>query len=110
MSAEAAVHTEAQDMLLSKQIGEALEKHYPGYLWMVDISGGMVNIHNLALHGQWGFRIKLVDAYHDPGMKKTIAAGGELLERYNMPRGKFNEDKWRGADRDITGQLVGDNG
>ncbi len=102
----------AQDLALSKQAGEILERHYPGYLWAVhaDTNGGVLLIHNLALHGRWGFQLNLRDVYSDPGLKSVVAAGGELLERYKMKRGKFDADAWRAAPKDIQGQLVGDNG
>lgn len=102
----------AQDLSLSRRAGEVLEKHYPGYMWAVhaDTNGGVLFIHNLALHGKWGFQINLRKAYSDPSLKCVIAAGGELLERYRMKRGKFDSDAWRNAPKDVMGQLVGDNG
>lgn len=102
----------SEDVRLSRQIGEVLEKHYPGYMWAVhaNTEGGVADIHNLALHGLWGFRLKLSKVMSDPSLKCVVDAGGELLERYNMKRGKFNEDHWRDAPRDVSGQLVGDHG
>ena len=55
--------TVGQDQGLSRRIGEVLEKHYPGHLWAVDFAGGMVNVHNLSLHGTWGYRVKQTDAF-----------------------------------------------
>lgn len=103
---------QAQDLTLSRQVGEVLEKHYPGHAWAVhaDTNGGVLLIQNLALHGVWGFQLRLTDVYSDPSLRSVVNAGGELLERYRMRRGKFNEDLWRDAPRDIKGQLVGDNG
>ena len=80
---------EYEDMELAKQVGEILESTYPGYLWMVSKVRGDIIIKNgqLGKFGQCGFIIdgsKLTSHYD---MRyKTICAGGELLERCNLPR------------------------
>jgi len=78
------------DMASCARAAEMLEKHYPGWAWAVNISGGVMNVHSLKLSGTWGFRIKLKDL--DPAYHKVLLAGGEVLERYNKRRGRFDID------------------
>mgnify|MGYP005647555935 FL=1 len=97
------------EQTLCRSIGETLQKHYPGHAWMLEVAGGMVNIHN-TINMKMGFRVRLSDAYNDPGLKRFIKAGGELLERAKQSRGKFDEATWRNAPKDLRGDVVMDNG
>jgi len=78
------------DMSACMRAGEMLERHYPGWAWAVNISGGVMNVHSLKLSGTWGFRIKLKNL--DPEYHKVLLAGGEVLERYGKRRGRYNMD------------------
>lgn len=85
----------ANDEVIAKEVADLLLRHYPGYLWAVSIDSretvGMLDIRNLSLSGKWGFRFPLKE-YLD-GMdtrRKVVRAGGEILERYRMPRRGFN--------------------
>jgi hypothetical protein len=95
----------ALDFLTAKQMAETLHSHYPGHLWAVTCEGlkGIATVRNLRLSGRWGFVIKLRDLKADPGMKEVIRAGGELLERYRVSRGRFNP-------AEFDGELVADRG
>ena len=83
------------DMGLAKRVGEALHKHYPGHLWAVTCEGekGIATVRNMMLSGNWGFILKLTDVYDDPGMKRVIRAGGEILERFRVSRAKVNHER-----------------
>lgn len=80
------------DFLLAKRMAEVLHKHYPGHLWAVTCEGqtGIATVRNLRLSGMWGFTLKLKNIQDDPTLKRVVMAGGELLERYKVARGKFN--------------------
>ena len=84
--------TEAADMILCRNIGELLHKHYPGHLWAVcvDSEGGVVVIKNLRVSANYGYLLKINDLYpFDSGVVRTIInAGGEILERASMARGQ----------------------
>lgn len=82
----------ALDYMMAKRMAEALHKHYPGHLWAVTCDGqqGIATVRNLRLSGQWGFLLKLSEVQNDPSLKKVIMAGGEVLERYQIARGRFN--------------------
>lgn len=86
---------DAADIALCKEIYEILNKHYPAHLWQVGANSytGVVDIKLLYPDGRhritnfgYGLKISSLDA---PFIKKKIIkAGGELLERYGLPRSK----------------------
>lgn len=82
------------ELNLAKQMAEALHQHYPGHLWGVAVNEktGMADIRNMALSGQWGYRLKLKDHYTASDWKKLVVnAGGEILERFKVARGKATD-------------------
>lgn len=89
-------HTEhdVADIALCKEIYRILDDHYSGHLWQVgaNSSTGVVDIKLLYPDGRhritnlgYGLKIKSLDVPYLK--KKVIRAGGELLERYGLPRG-----------------------
>lgn len=89
----------AKEIALAKEIGDILFSHYPGYLWAVHVD----------LHGKYKAATvqmpvlmpaaakyvipsRLFANYHELRMH-VIRAGGEILERYKIPRTglKFGE-------------------
>ena len=94
------------DMDEAKRIHDKLTKHYPGHMWAVNVNQGVAFIKNLMLSGNWGFIIKLKDIDND--YKKVIQAGGEILERYNVSRGRLKEQEILNLDRDFALRPIGD--
>ena len=88
------------DIALAKRALDVLKKHYPGYLWRVgindDSTGGVMYIMNMdintALWGNqnYGVVLKLSTVFNDPGLKCVANAGGEILERARLTRGRNN--------------------
>jgi len=80
-----------QDLILAKDIAETLNEHYPGHLWAVNVNSGVAIIKNLYISSAWGFVLHYNNIKGDAGYRKkrVIQAGGELLERANMKRGKY---------------------
>jgi len=104
VSSPAQIKKEAWLVTLCKNVAETLHKHYPGHAWAVrvyDEHQGVLAIQNLALSGQWGFMMKLDDI--DPDMKFVMRAGGDLLERYNLSRGRLRMDEMADVDYGLTG-------
>lgn len=101
------IEEHASAVLLSKDVADYLEREYPGWLWAlsVDPRGGVASIRSLRLSGEWGFMLKLDWIQHDPVARRRIvlAAAGEVLERFGMPVGPFNREKWLAGPRDIAG-------
>jgi hypothetical protein len=89
----------ARDMVAAKRIGEVLEKHYPGHYMRVEVDseGGIARVIHPLLPPSWCYVIHLADLKSDPGMRTVMRAGGELLERFNIPRTRYNRDRYREA-------------
>ncbi|MDD5084196.1 MAG: hypothetical protein PHT88_04715 [Candidatus Moranbacteria bacterium] len=99
------IELEAANQTIARTLAETLNKHYPGHAWAVkaDVEQGVANVFNLALSGEWGFVLRLDELMNDPNMKLTIRAGGELLERYRLSRGKLKEQDMAELSFDIKG-------
>lgn len=95
---------------LAKRCGEALEKRYPGWWWTInpDENGGVIYIYALRLSGEWGYTIKIADIQDDTTDKQAIMAGGEILERYNIRRGKYKRSLLRHKMKDLRGNFIPD--
>lgn len=95
---------------LSGVIADILLKHYQDHLWgvHVDMRGGVVQVTNMRLSGRWGFILHLDKVLLDPTNKIIINAGGELLERYRLSRGKFSESQYQQLNTDTIGDFVAD--
>lgn len=101
----------ANDYVMAKDAAEALTAAYPGWMWGVNVDGrtGMCDIRNFNLSGQRGYRLKLRDIYSASSFKEdVIKAGGEILERYNQARGKFDAQKWSELALTPSGIPIGD--
>jgi hypothetical protein len=99
----------ASMIVLVKEIAAQLMKHYPGWRWAIqpDPRGGVVSIFNHDLSGEWGMILKLEWLQASPSSCKqhVLAAGAELLERYSLPAGAYNHERWLNAPRDVAGNL-----
>jgi hypothetical protein len=98
--------TVAHDHAVAKEMADALLAHYPGHLWAVsaDSSTGMCDIRNLLLSGEWGYRLKLPKIYSASAFRAdVIRAGGEILERFRLARGRFVEDQYAGLKTTFSG-------
>jgi hypothetical protein len=82
------------DLTDAKVVAEILERIYPGWLWMVAIHhGGAVYARcgQLTHFGNYGFLIHPNERRSRYRlMRKSIQAGGELLERCGFKRGKWS--------------------
>lgn len=99
------------DILTARTMAEALHAAYPGHFWAVSCDGktGFADVRNLALSGNYGFRIRLSGIYSASGFKRDVLkAGGEILERFRMDRSRLNEDQLSGAQQDFAGRLKAD--
>lgn len=85
-----------------------LHKHYPGWQWAIQINqkGGMMNVFNLHLHDTWGFAIRIIEAERDPGRNIFTKAGGDILERFGMPRGGISFKHLLEMKRDLRGRGI----
>jgi len=95
---------------IAKTVAEYLAGIYPDHQWACncDLNGGVVHIYNLNLSGKWGFLMKVKDVVEDGWNKKIMQAGGELLERYRMSRGRFNQAQYEALNTDNFGNHIAD--
>lgn len=81
----------ANDEILAKRSADLLNKHYPGYLWAVNVNsdekGGCLFIKNFSISYRYGYTLHINKL--DPTLKKVVTAGGEILERAKMARGSY---------------------
>lgn len=99
------------DILTARTMAEALHAAYPGHFWAVSCDGqkGFADVRNLALSGDWGFRIRLQGIYSASQFKKDVLkAGGEILERFHLSRGKLDDNQLSDLPVDYAGRLKAD--
>lgn len=99
--------TDLADFDMAKRVGDMLNKHYPGYMWAVNVSRetGMITVQNFTLSGEWGFYLHYTKVLEDPDLKIVMRAGGEILERYKLSRGKANQDIIQELPSDLLGRI-----
>jgi hypothetical protein len=76
------------ELLVARSVFALLQQHYGGHLWFVDCStqrGGVAISIPILLGGNWVYFIRLADL----DSAAVVRAGGEILERYRLPRGAF---------------------
>lgn len=95
---------------VAMNVAEYLQGVYPDHQWACncDLNGGVVHIYNLNLSGKWGFLMKVKDVVEDGWKKKIMQAGGELLERYRMSRGRFKQAQYEALNVDKFGNHIAD--
>lgn len=101
----------ANDLLIAKEMADALHTAYPGHLWAVQVQGdqGVATVRNLALVGNWGFILHLPTIYSASEYKKRVVrGGGEILERYRLRRGRADFDAIDALPTDRLGNTIGD--
>jgi hypothetical protein len=95
---------------LARQILDVLNSHYPGYVWLVKVDdvGGVASVFNLHLSATYGYILHLDNIQQSSRMLKlaSLRAGGELLERHNLNRGRKNDTQIAEIRRDIKGNAV----
>lgn len=97
-------------LILTKDIGELLVKHYPGFLWMVqpDGRGHVINILIQNFHATLGYTIKVSEIQNDPKRRKAIEAGKTLLAVFRYPTNKYDYATAAALPRDANGQVIPD--
>lgn len=91
----------------TRMIGETLEAHYPGWLWYVEVRGGVAIIKSMHANPRYGYTLNLVADHYSASdlAKQVLRAGGELLERLNMPRRRADWEAIARAPQSVHGFL-----
>lgn len=101
------------DQMIAEHVMASLQEAYPNHPWYVyvDSAGGVIQIKHTALSDQKGFVLKLQGMFSASDLKDVaIRAGGEILERYNVSRGRFNAEEIAALPTDFAGRHVADEG
>lgn len=84
--------TQMADEDVCRAVGEDLDKHYPGYPWMVGCNheAGTLYI-DLGIDKQphlrtYGYQLNISSVIGPGGQLRVMRAGGELLERFGLRR------------------------
>ena len=97
----------ALDYIMAKDVGDTLNKHYPGHLWAVYVKDSLIYVKNLMLSGKWGFIVKTADCFSATELnRRLVRAGGELLERYRQRRTGVDMDGIMGQPLDAAGNMT----
>lgn len=97
------------EYFLSKRIAEVLMAHYPGHLWGVHVNRSVVNIKNMSLSGSHGYVLHIQKfRTEDDFNRGVINAGGEILERFAVSRGRMRLDEITNLQRDFAKRPVFD--
>ena len=97
------------DKITAANMADTLHKRYPNHLWAVNVNGkqGIATIYNLMLSGQYGFILHLDAPCSATEWDKMITrAGGEILERFEQPRGKADLMRLVGVPTDMAGRSI----
>ena len=86
-----------RDAMLAKKIGERLELDYPGHYFLTEVmrDQGVAVIRHPLLPAKMGVVIHMKTLASDPALRSVMRAGGEVLERFNIDRGRYNRDNYR---------------
>jgi hypothetical protein len=82
--------SDADAMARAKEVGDALCRAYPNHPWIVSWhTEGVLCVKNLAISSWYGFTIDSASlCSYKALVNAAVVAGGELLERANIPRDK----------------------
>lgn len=103
----------AADLALTVRIQALVDLHYPGHPWLVMVSHAQrnVQVHIPILMGMTNkYLIPIDEVLKDPQMSIITKFCGEILERYNLPRQKFDRDHFLEALESIPIHLRGTHG
>lgn len=87
-------------MQIAMQVGDALNQHYPYHPWVVSVQGRAIIIRHMAIAAEVAARIHRegfgsvlpADKLGTPReiVRSAVRFGGELLEAFSLPRGKWD--------------------
>lgn len=88
------------DAALMAAMYAKLQEHYPGHHWRTtaDHEQGVAAVYLQYLDaikrtaGRYGYALLIDKLKSDPDMRSVVRAGGELLERFGLPRHRYPVD------------------
>ncbi len=92
---------QGNEFTFAQQTVDWLEGAFPGWDWTASLHGGVLYIRNDTLSTRWGMQKSVFSV----DKRWILSAGGEILERFNMPYA-FREAAVSGGQKDFTGDYV----
>lgn len=102
------------DFVTAKIVGECLNRHYPGHLWEIAVppDQGCIQIVDQLMQswgmeqgGRWGVVIRKADYATSSELERlAVRYAGELLERFNISRGRLKMDEYKALPTDFAGR------
>ena len=92
----------AANLELLQKIAPMIEFHYPGHPWKIetDIRQGILTIELPPLMTKPACGIvRLIELHTDPGFKTVMRVCGQILERFRLPRNKYDHGDFHAACR-----------
>jgi len=82
------------DNMMLVDCANTLQKHYPDHYWSVGLSSNksVVTVIALNIAPNIGMVLHTRNVQNDPDKRCVVIAGGELLERARLRRGRCTED------------------
>jgi hypothetical protein len=95
--------TTAADMAMAKEVADALCRHYPGHPWLVNVDSakGVALIRNPLLNDNYAMVRHTKNLTLTNASAWAMQAGGEWLERYNLPRRGAEHDQYASEARKL---------
>lgn len=98
-----------EEQFLAMRIAQLLDTKYPGHVWGVHINKTVATVRNMMLSGTHGYTLHLSNLRTDDDFnRRVIRAGGEILERFAVSRGKLRTDEIANLNRDFAKRPVFD--
>jgi hypothetical protein len=106
--------TTGNDQTMAKIMAETLVDAYRAdgagnaHLWAVsfDSATGLAIIRNLLLSGEYGYVLKIPDIFSASSFIADVKrAGGEILERYRLGRGRFDQAQYAALKPNFAGHF-----
>ena len=100
---------EAANMMMAQAVSGLLLRHYPDHMWLVnaDIRNGIINIFNPRVSTRYGYTVVVDDWLQERVVgNKVMLAGGEILERAGLRRGRFNPEEYAALPRNYMGEII----
>lgn len=110
ISDAASISKEATKIKHCKNVADVLFQAYPGHLWGVQLSedSSVTEIRCFGLSGDHGFTLHTDKLNGDTLKRKVLWAGGEILERFGMDRGRYRGDQHNDLKCDRAGRVIFD--
>lgn len=100
---------EAANFMMAKAVTDRLMQHYPGHHWAVNanIRGGVINIFNMRISSKFGYQLVVHDWLQERVVAdEVLRAGGEILERAGLRRGRFDAAEYAELPRNFMGDVI----